>query len=202
MIQLDKLVIGTVQAQVQQFRADAAASVAEIFWNETAANQAIIAQWYGNAANQIAWSVGWPERVIVQPGVWAILQTGQERQAADVQSVGYFGTSAGQRAQAIAMEEAVALVVAGPNQNEVLWLQGLVRWALYQQRLALQTQYGLNDQILSLSELRPLPNSQGDVIFPFSRAVTLRCWYYDPYTPVAAAPITGASVTVEVANNG
>ncbi len=197
MIQLDKVVLNVVEAALSIFRADVATYVPQLFWAESVANQAEIQTWFGNPQKVIQTTVGFPTRSIVQPGIWAILQSSREPDDQELQS---WGTTGEPGVYAIPHAGSVALVVAAPNQNYVLWLQSVVQWALYTQRPFLENSFGLHDQRIAASALTPEPDSGGDVMFPFHRVWTLSCWYYDQYVQPLTA-ITGASVTVEVTDS-
>ncbi len=196
-MQLDKVVMNVVEEAITIFRGDLATYVPQIFWAESAANQAEIQTWYANPQNVIQTSVGYPLESIVQPGIWAILQPAREPDEQELQGWGFTGVPG---VYAIPMAESVALMVAAPNQNQVLWLQTVLKWACYTQRAFLENTYELHNQRLTASALTPEPDSGGDVIFPFRRVWTLSCWYYDQYVQ-PLTPITGASVTVEVTNS-
>jgi len=197
MIAMDKVVTTLVGQAIAAFRANLATLVPEIFESESAANQAEITAWYGNAANTITLAVGWPQAVIQQPGIWTTLEPAQELHPQEVQGYGRFGPGM----HAVPIQETVQLIVASPNQNQVLWLQLLVLWALLVQRKTLTgPPYAYQDSRLTASPLRPIPNSQSDVIFPFARAWTLTAWRMTGFNLALPPTFTAVDLTVEVNN--
>ena len=198
MKQLDKVVLYAVSQALTVFRANLSTYVPQIFGDESPANQAEITTWWGNAANQVVCSVGWAQQAIQMPGIWAILLPAQEPDDAELAQWGYLATTGTQRTYAIPTREAVSLVCASPNQNQVLWLQALVKWALYVQRPVLETGWGLLMQRLAAGSLEPYADSLHDVVWPFRRVWTLSCLYYDQYEPLPPEAVTAVSVTPEV----
>ncbi len=197
MIAMDKAVTQVVGAAIALFRANLPLYVPEIFESEDAANQAEITTWYGNPANAIKLAVGWPEKVISMPGIWTTLQPAREAQAWGTLDVGAIGVPG---VHAIGLEETVQLLVAAPNQNQVLWLQQLVLWALFTQRRTLMAPpYNLETQSVAASPLAPVPDSMNDVIFPFARAWTLTGTRPISFSLPVAPAITAIDITVEVA---
>ncbi len=198
MIAMDKAVTQVVGTAIGIFRANLSTYVPDIFENESPTNQDEITTWYGNPANLIKLQVGWPTKVISMPGIWATLGPAQETSAQQLQGYGRLGAPG---MHALPLQESVQLIIASPNQNEVLWLQQLVLWALWTQRPTLiAPPYNFQQQMVTASPLAPIPDSAGDVVFPFARAWTLTAWRMTGFSVPVPAAITAVDLTLDITN--
>jgi len=181
------------------FRQNLSAFVPDIYAQETTTNQTQITDWWTNAANQVAIQVGYSLSPTKAPQIAITMEPSQE-----VATRRFVGTVMQQTSTnyeyGTTFEALYAVHVFGPNQNWLLWMQALVRWALEMQRQTLENTYGLMNQRLSMGALRPVPDSMKDIVFPFERTVNVTCQHMDTWTPLPVASVTSATVTL-TANN-
>lgn len=195
MISLDKVVSGVIGAAITLFRAHLDQYVPEIYESESAANQALITQWFGNAANGITVTPGYPTTAITMPGVWTILGPAQETLEAEALGIGRVGVPG---LRALPFRESVQCICSSPNQNQALWLQQLVWWALLTQRETLTSLSQLWGYQLTASPFAPMPDSAHDVVFPFARTWTLSVVRQVGFSVPTPIPVTAIDLTVEV----
>lgn len=178
------------------FRQNLSTFVPDVFAQETSEHQTEITNWWQDVNNSVPVVIGYT----LQPIQGAEIAITNEP-ANEVATRRFIGSLIQQTSDnyeyGTTLQAAYNLNVLGINQNWLLWGQALVRWALFMQRTNLEQQ-GLLNQMISLSPLRPAPDSLKDSVFPYQRTVTLNCQHIDTWTPLPVASVSTASVTLNV----
>ena len=202
----DKAIASSVSSAFDAFRSNVVQMVPEIFAQESANNQSEIQSWWSNLNNTVPVVVGYPLQQVTAPIVAVTMEPEQEiapKQSIGSQS-GVFVAATGQDGNATYFRGQYNVHAMGINQNWVLWLQALVRWALLYQRRTLQemppTGAGLFRQVLSSSGFIPVPDSLRDSVYPFQRVVSLSADRLDTWAGVPASLSSTTSVTLEVSD--
>lgn len=192
-----------IQSAFALFRQNLATFVPDIFAAETPEHQQEITQWWQNTNNQVPVNIGYQLSPVQGPQCAITVQNAQE--VASRRFVGYMQQvlpSNGNAVYATTFEGTYAVYCFGPNQNYLLWLQTLVRWALLISRQTLESQYGLMNQRIALGPLQPIPDSMHDVVFPFERIVYLTCQTQDTWSPLPPELVQSVSLTVNPSTGG
>ena len=202
----DKAIASSVSSAFDSFRSNVVQMVPEIFAQESGANQSEIQSWWSNLNNTVPVIVGYPLQQVTAPIVCVTMEPEQEiapKQSIGSQS-GVFVTATGQDGNATYFRGQYNVHAMGVNQNWVLWLQALVRWALLYQRRTLQemppTGAALFRQVLSSSGFIPVPDSMRDSVYPFQRVVSLSADRLDTWAGAPAVLSSATSVTLEVSD--
>ncbi len=177
------------------FAANAATLSPQIFADAPDYIQTEIQTLYGNPATQVIASVGYPLTATpVLPGVWIYSQPGQELLAEDTLGYGLqnqVSATVSQNTNGIASRFTWAILCIAPNANGSLALNALVEWALDSQRKSLLATLGAWTMTLNWGAWAPMPNSAGDVIFPYARTLSLSADAYNTWTTTDTDLITG-----------
>ncbi|WP_304459076.1 hypothetical protein [Alicyclobacillus sendaiensis] len=192
-----------IQSAFTLFRQNLATFVPDIFAAETPEHQQEITQWWQNTSNQVPVQIGYQLSPIQGPQCAITVQNAREvasrRSVGNVQQV---LAANGNIVFETIFEGTYAIYCFGPNQNWLLWMQTLVRWALLINRQTLESEYGLMNQIISLGPLQPVPDSMHDVVFPFERTVYLTCQTADTWSPLPPELVQSVSLTVNSSTGG
>ena len=184
---------------VTLFRANLSTFVPDIYAQESTAYQTEITNWWSNANNNVVVQIGYNLQKIQMPQL--AITTESSSEVGSRRPIGHtmlaMSTS---QVMTTDFDSTYAIHVFGPNQNWLLWAQVFVKWALLMYRKTLEQQYFLINQRISLSPLRPAPDSMKDVVFPFMRTVNLSCQHLDSWTPLPGATTTAATVTLTPTN--
>lgn len=177
------------------FRSNLSTFVPDIFAMETPEHQQEITTWWSNPQNQVPVVIGYSLQPTQAPQV--AITTEQSQEIPNRRFVGsLMDQTGGNFDYTTTFEDTYALHVFGPNQNWLLWTQAIVRWALLINRLTLESDYGLINQRISTSPLRPVPDSLKDTVFPYMRTVFLSCQHEDTWSPLPAQTVESATVNV------
>ncbi len=202
----DKAIVAAVSSAFDAFRANTTSLVPQIFAQENSANQSEITQWWATLSNVVPVIVGYPLQQVTAPIVAVTMEPEQEiapKQSIGSQSGVVIGAT-GEEGNATYFRGQYNVHAMGINQNWVLWLQALVRWALLYQRRNLQqmppTGAGLMRQVLSSSGFIPVPDSLRDSVYPFQRIVSLSADRLDTWAGVASSVVSTTSAVLEVSN--
>lgn len=187
------------------FRANLATLIPEIFSDENATNQAAIQAWWGNGANVCPVQVGYTLQGVVAPQVAVTIEEEQElQQFAGGEHAGAYASVGSDMAEvdAVYMQTTYSCHCVGPNQDFVLWLQMLVKWALLWQRKALMVGKQQNGattgvferQKIAAGPFRPVPDPvYRESVFPFERVIMLQATHIDTWSGSAAPPMSSSS---------
>ena len=178
------------------FRANLDVFVPDIYAQETTEHQQEITSWWSNSANQN------PPVLIgytLQPtqNFEFAITTMQSSEVSGMRVIGNAATeSSTGLSYATQFQSTYTVTCFSSNQNWLLWGQALAKWGLLMNRLVLEQDYDLYDQVISLGPLAPTPDSYKDSTFPYMRQVHLTCKHADTWTPLPAQSITDVNVTV------
>lgn len=202
MVVLAERLLQTVLLQsLDLFRNNLSTFVPDIFAQETPKHQQEIINWWSNPQNQVPVIIGYTLQPTQAPQLAITVESSQE--VASRRFVGnLLQQTSNNHEYGTTFESTYAVNIFGPNQNWLLWMQILVRWALLINRLTLETQYALMNQRISLSPLVPVQDSLGDSIFPYMRRVYLSCQHVDTWTPLPVDTVQSASITVNPSYGG
>ena len=203
----DKAIAAAIQAAFNQFRQSAATLAPEIYAQETTANQSAIETWWTTASNVVTVGVGYPLQQVKPPIVAVTIEAEQEMDRArfigsqsGLVVPGAAGT--GSYGYATQLRGRYSIACLGVNQDWVLWMEVLTRWALLSQRRNLQQPPPagalLYRQTLSAAGFAPVPNSMADSVYHFARVLVLEADRLDTWSGSVADTVAGASVSVEV----
>lgn len=179
------------------FAANAATLTPQIFADAPSSVQTEIQTLYGNSATHVQVTLGYPMTATPElPGVWIYGQAGQELVDHDilgntVQTTLTSSTST--TVSGIAFRSTWAILCATANANASLALNALVEWALDSQRQALMETLGAWTMTLSWGAWAPMPNSAGDVIFPYARTLMLTAEAYNTWTSTDTDLVTSVT---------
>lgn len=180
------------------FRDNLSTFVLDIYAQESAANQDQITTWWSNADNNVTVTIGYPTASSIKSPMIAITMEPSNEVAPRRFLGNVIGVTSTNYNYGTTFEATYICHVLATNQNQLLWLQALVKWALMMNRQTLETTYGLLNQRLSLGPLRPIADSMKDVVFPFERTITLNCQHIDTWTPLPTTTVTSTGVTLDV----
>ena len=181
---------------VALFRANLSTFVPDIYAQETAEHQQEITSWWSNTANEN------PPVLIgytLQPtqNFEFAITTMQSGEIASMRTIGNAATeSSTGLGYATQFQSTYTINCFASNQNWLLWAQALAKWGLLINRLVLEEDYDLYDQVISLGPLAPTPDSYKDSTFPFMRQVHLTCKHTDTWTPLPSQSYTSATVGI------
>ncbi len=166
MLSLGERTLQTVVLQaLNLFRSNLSTFVPDIFAAETPEHQQEIITWWSNPSNQVPVIIGYSLQPTQAPQI--AITTEQSQEVPNRRYVGsLMNQTGGNFEYGTTFEDNYALHVFGPNQNWLLWTQAIAKWALLMNRLILETQYGFENQRISLSPLRPVPDSLKDFRLP------------------------------------
>lgn len=189
-------VVASLTQAVSTFTANLATLVPDIYGYETAEHQQEITTWWENPANQLTIQIGYTSAP-VQGLSWNVV-VGDSPEVAGRRYVGNVASQSGSTTTfSTTFETTYHIGCLGVNQNWLLWSQMLCKWALLYMRPSLETQYGLFNQLVSLSPLQPVPDNLRDAVkFAFMRGVMLRAQHEDAWTSLPVSTVTSASVIV------
>lgn len=184
------------------FTANLATYVPDIFAQLATPEQTRITNWFSSATNKVQIIVGYPLTNQVMPQVAITLAAEdepQDRQITGSLSQVQLGDATASPAVPFQMQMGAyfrsiyRFDCIGPNQEFVLWLQALVKWALLQQRLAIEVGYKLMNQKLTASDFTPYREGvEDEVIFPYQRTITLTADHVDTWNSVPTNTLINA----------
>ncbi len=206
----EKAIVQAISDAFTYFRANLSTLVPQIFPNESSTNQTAIESWWGNASNQVFVQVGYLLQPVSAPQVAVTIESEREgEQFAGSERAGLvisIGSDVSD-VDAIYMETMYACHCVGINQDFVLWLQMLTKWALLLKRKSLMQQVQADGQItgvfqrqrIAAAPFRPVPDGVfHEGIFPFERVVTLSATHLDTWASEDVAPSMSSSSSVIV----
>ncbi|MCL8207199.1 MAG: hypothetical protein K6V97_03875 [Actinomycetia bacterium] len=144
-----------------------------------------------------------PTTTVSLPGIWVYGDAGAEQPDQDVIGQQWYQTTSGSpptatEAFVVFAQSTWRCVVVSINLTLTLALAALVRWALYQARPALsQPPTRFITQVVSWGPLQPVTDAAGDVIFPYSRTVTLTARHPDTWATTGISTVSQATATVQ-----